>query len=358
MRRSGPSGGGDEQYDLKLSQGAWGGAGGRGCLSDRRYLQRLRARSVVARHGCAARGRARVGDRKVSRRVGVDFLARVALGARGLRYLRQCAVAAGWAVGAVCWLPGGIFAMRVIYCAGGNRRFVEIALAAGMRYGARLPDTVYGDLYFADQNYHNPNREAYMSAVAEHRPLMASVIDIENMGQLAVALDWAEEIAQYVRQVMFVPKVDVIAQLPRSVGSADVVLGYSVPTNYGGTELPIWLFDGWPVHLLGGSPHMQLWLAGRVLSASSRGRGRYATRGIPGVSVFYPNQVVSVDGNMTNLMATRYCQFWRPGDAAYAKNRFWPELRECDGREWDTDAPYEAFRRSCENIMAAWIVDK
>jgi hypothetical protein len=113
-----------------------------------------------------------------------------------------------------------------------------------------------------------------------------------------------------------------------------VVLGYSVPTRYGGTPLPLWTFAGWPVHLLGGSPHRQMeyW--------------RYLTP---------IAEVVSVDGNMANLMATRYCQYWVPGIAHHGKDRYWPMLKKDDGMMWGKDAPVEAFRRSCENIMAAWV---
>jgi hypothetical protein len=36
------------------------------------------------------------------------------------------------------------------------------------------------------------------------------------------------------------------------------MLGYSVPTSYGGTEIPIKKFQGRKVHLLGGSPNSQI----------------------------------------------------------------------------------------------------
>lgn len=224
----------------------------------------------------------------------------------------------------------------LIYCGGGNRRFMEIAVAAGFEYGARLPDTTYGPLYFADQNWKKPNREAYMKALAKRRPVMATVLDWEREEQLPEVLSWAEEAAQYARKVLIVPKVSwAEGQLPRQIGGAEVVLAFSVPTRYGGTPLPLWEFAGWPVHLLGGSPHRQMeyWC--------------YLTN---------IAEVVSTDGNMTNLMATRYCQFWTPGTARYASNRYWPTLREANGGEnWPgKDAPYEAFRRSCRNIQAAW----
>jgi hypothetical protein len=229
--------------------------------------------------------------------------------------------------------------MELIYCAAGNRRFAEIATSHGFLYGAQLPGTVYADVapfYFADQDWKEPNRDKYMSALAQHRPHMATVLDWEREEQLPEVLDWAEEAAQYVSIVTIIPKVfGGIARLPRSIGGAEVRLGYSVPTRYGGTQVPIWEFGGWPVHLLGGSPHAQM----RLLP--------YLT-------------VVSADGNYAQRMATRHCKFWVPGSARkYASNRWWPALLEADGKKWgegrdDDDAPYEAFRRSCKNIMDAW----
>lgn len=228
----------------------------------------------------------------------------------------------------------------LIYCADGNARFAEIAIDAGYRYGAQLPNTVYHPVYFADQDWRNPNRERYMAALAEHRPHMATVLDWERKEQFGEVLAWAEDAAQYVEQVLIVPKVlGGIPRIPRTIGGKLVVLAYSVPTRFAGTQVPIWEFAGWPIHLLGGSPQAQMHLWATLTPIAD---------------------VVSVDGNYANKMATRYCQYWEPGTARYAKNRYWPTLREAnDGELWgsgepEADAPYEAFRRSCRNIYAAW----
>jgi hypothetical protein len=225
----------------------------------------------------------------------------------------------------------------LVYCGAGNRRLAEIAVAAGFRYGAQLPDTIYPDvapLWFADQDWREPKRDAYMAALAEHRPVQATVLDLEREEQLDEVLGWAKEAAQYVERVVIVPKVfGIIQRLPERIGGADVILGYSVPTKYAGTEVPAWEFGGRPVHLLGGSPHAQMRLR------------------------HYLN-VSSADGNMHQILAIRYCMFWVPGTARYASNRWWPTLREANGGDkWGDgiDAPYyEAFRRSCENIVTAW----
>jgi len=160
-----------------------------------------------------------------------------------------------------------------------------------------------------------------MAELAKHRPFIASVMDWERPDQLSNILEWAEDAAQYVEVVMIIPKViGGIAQLPRCIGGKSVRLGYSVPTKYGGTVVPYSEFHGWPVHLLGGSPHRQ------------RRLGAFMS-------------VVSLDGNYAQMMAVRYNEFWY-------RSR-WHELSDHGGNV-AVDAPYEAFRRSCHNIVAMW----
>lgn len=243
---------------------------------------------------------------------------------------------------------------ELIYCANGNERFARIAIEAGFTYGAQLPGTVYFRPEFADQDWKQPNREAYMAVLQKHKPRMATVLDWEHDEQLPEVLAWAEEVAALVTEsVLIIPKVlGGVARLPRIIGGRQVRLGYSVPTRHGGTQVPAWEFLGWPVHLLGGSPHAQMSLAG--ISLDSRPPMMGFAKGVPRLNV------QSVDGNMHHLMATWHCQFWMPGTARYARSRYWPTLREANRHLWgdgsaDADAPYEAFRRSCKNIMAAWM---
>lgn len=219
---------------------------------------------------------------------------------------------------------------HLIYCAAGNKRFAQIALDAGFKFGAQLPGTVYHPVFFADQDWRKPNRERYMSALQEHRPHMATVLDWERHEQLDEVLSWAEEAAQFVDKVIIIPKVfSGIPLIPEMIAGKQVILGYSVPTKYAGTSTPVWEFGKRPVHLLGGSPHKQMEMA------------------------YYLN-VASADGNYLNKMATRNCQFWVAEKARWASNPRWPTLQEADGEMWGRDAPHEAFKRSCKNFMKAW----
>lgn len=209
-------------------------------------------------------------------------------------------------------------AVDLVYCADGNRRFAEIAVSHGFRYGARLPARGLPFApWFADQDWKKPNRQRYMTELAKHRPHMATVLDLERAEQLDEVLGWADEAAQYVQVVLIIPKVSgIIESIPRRIGNAEVRLAYSVPTRYGGTDVPSWEFTGWPVHLLGGSPHSALRLRSYL-------------------------DVRSVDGNYHNLLATRFAKYWQDG-------------REKQIQPPRMDAMYDAFEQSCINIMAAW----
>lgn len=209
---------------------------------------------------------------------------------------------------------------KLIYCAATGRKFAEIAIKAGYLYGAQMPAKVYFSPMFVDQNWKNPRREKYMAKLAEHKPLMATVLDFERMEQLNEILGWAEEAAQFVEEVVIIPKVrGGIELIPRQIGNKAVILGYSVPSSYGGTILNYGDFRGWPVHLLGGSPSKQLKLR-----------------------KFF--NVHSADCNAHMGMAQRFNKFWANGK--------WVRL---DSLGYvSNDAPYRAFELSCANILAAW----
>ena len=211
--------------------------------------------------------------------------------------------------------------VTLVYCAAGGKRFAEIALDAGFVYGAQLPKAPSWPIWFADQDWKRPDLARYVAAIRKHRPVQATVLDWERHDQLPDVLAWAEAVAPYVERVVIIPKVfDGIERLPRQVGGAQVVLGYSVPTRFGATETPVWEFAGWPVHLLGGSPQAQLHLAHYL-------------------------DVWSLDGNAAQRAAQRGV-WWS------ASRRQWvtrdPDLST------DHDMPYRAFERSCREIMRAW----
>jgi len=211
----------------------------------------------------------------------------------------------------------------LIYCGGGNERFVKIALDVGFKYGAQLPDTIYGDLYFADQNWKNPKRDLYMRYLEKYSPKMATVLDFEHLDQKKDVLSWAEEASQFVENVLLVPKVSgTIKYLPKYINGKRVILAYSVPTRYGKTDVSIDEFAGWPMHLLGGTPKKQIHLWKNISRIAD---------------------VVSIDGNYFRYKAVRFCEYW------VAPGKWVP-----DGYKNKIDACYICFEKSCANIMSYW----
>jgi len=203
----------------------------------------------------------------------------------------------------------------LIYCAAGNRRFAQIAIDAGFHYGAQLPNTIYHQPYFVDQDWRRPNRDRYMAALAQYKPHMATVLDLERDEQLPEVLAWAEDAAQHVEVVIIIPKAyGIIDHLPRTIGGAEVRLGYSVPTKYAGTQLPVWEFGGWPVHLLGGTPQAQMRLSHYL-------------------------HVQSADGS-AHQRAAMFGTLW---DGRWQVTR-----------DESEDFMYRTFAASCRNIVNAW----
>lgn len=217
----------------------------------------------------------------------------------------------------------------LIYCcSSGGSKFHDIAVELGFRYGMRLPDSqfrVHSLPYFADQNFKKPDRVAYITALAKYRPEVATVLDWEKPNQYNEVMSWASEAALYCNKVVIIPKVPgTVKNIPKRVGKAKVLIGYSIPTKYGGTRVSPEECVGKSVHLLGGSPHRQM---------------EYSLL----------MDVESTDGNMAHKLAHRGL-FW---SALPGKSGHWISIKDT-GIKIDKDANSEAFRLSCTNIVKAW----
>lgn len=226
------------------------------------------------------------------------------------------------------WQPTA-HGIEIVYSSGGNPRFTEIAIDAGWLPGSQLPETVYYQPYFVDQNWKAPNFEQYAALVEKHRPYMATVIDWTHDVEWSTVIEWCERLAPLVAELIVIPKIPgTIERIPETLYGKPVRLGYSVPTRYGGTTVSLGEFRARRVHLLGGAPEKQLELA-RFLN------------------------VVSIDGNYAQKMASSINAYWIP--VANIRKSTAPHFVRLDDLEHSyTDAPYEAFRRSCHNIMEAW----
>lgn len=218
---------------------------------------------------------------------------------------------------------------RLIYCAP-NSIFGAIALRYNFEYGCQMPTALPSfPLFFADQDWKEPDRTGYMRALAKYKPNVATVLDLERPDQFDEVMSWAAEAAQYVREtVIVIPKFQgSVEMIPETINGKKIVLGYSVPTSFGGTSLPITAFGRRPVHLLGGRPQKQMSLAGRC-------------------------NTVSADANMMSRMANEINAFFCGGFAPHSKSYF-AVLGEVGYAE-RVDANLLAFEISCMNVYNAW----
>jgi len=212
----------------------------------------------------------------------------------------------------------------LIYCAGDNERLTKIAHEAGFLIGIRSGRAAHGySVRFVDIEYRRPNFEKHRKTVMRHWPKYATVLDLSEdevfEQDIERALTQYRELAVCCEIPLIVPKLPgQIAMLP-----ADIALGYSIPTSYGGARYPLWELEGRRIHLLGGSPHEQMELY-KILSTSAH--------------------VMSADGNMAQKMATGFAKFWQSG--------VWVPHPE---RHTHTPDLYlDCWQRSCTNIQAVW----
>lgn len=214
--------------------------------------------------------------------------------------------------------------VKIIYSGGGNRLAAKITESIGILQGAQLPDVIYSkSLYFADQDWKNPNKELYLESLKEHKPAMATVLDLEKPDQLEEVLDWASDVSQYCNDIIVIPKFrGSINLIPEIINGKRVVLGYSVPTKFGGTKVPFGEFGNRPVHLLGGQPHVQIMLLDKL-------------------------NVVSLDNNYIMLKGLTYNCYW-----THLESRTWVQLKDA-GIDLDKNSNYLAFTISWMNFMEA-----
>lgn len=116
---------------------------------------------------------------------------------------------------------------------------------------------------FVDCLYTDYQHDLHLAQIARYKPKYATVRDIMSRKQCERAgikyypfdqiMKWAEQLNQHADNVILIPKIDCIKDIP-----AEYMLGYSIPTSYGGSPLPISKYGGRRVHLLGGSPNKQI----------------------------------------------------------------------------------------------------
>ncbi len=149
-----------------------------------------------------------------------------------------------------------------------HSRFVQdIARQFGWMAGARytnLRDIKHlNEVYFIDIDWKNYDFERHLHAVRIHRPALTVARDVICSNDLDSIVREAELLNQHANKIIIVPKDRALESEARLGVPIMFRLGYSIPTKYGGTEIPVEKFTG-PVHLLGGRPDVQRQLAEKM----------------------------------------------------------------------------------------------
>ena len=150
-----------------------------------------------------------------------------------------------------------------------GRRVVTLAREHGWLPGARYTNlrdvrhVEFSGIGFLDIDWKRYCFETHLAAARLVRPYLTVARDVEDAGQLDRVLREADLLACHATQVVVVPKDIALEGRLEAAIPPEFVLGFSVPTRYGGTRIDPAAFTR-PVHLLGGRPDVQRRLAERM----------------------------------------------------------------------------------------------
>jgi hypothetical protein len=131
----------------------------------------------------------------------------------------------------------------------------------GARYTNLRDVATFDKVHFIDIDWKNYDFEKHYQAVKLLKPKYTVAKDWEKANELKSLLKQANTLARHSELVIIVPKVNNLKKKMLKLIPEDFMLGYSVPTKYGGTDIETKYFGGRPVHLLGGRPEKQRELA-------------------------------------------------------------------------------------------------
>lgn len=141
---------------------------------------------------------------------------------------------------------------------------LTVAVAHGWLPGARYTNLrdvrKFGRLGFLDIEWKRYDFQRHLEAAAQTRPMLTVARDIEDKRDLKRIVDQAYRLLEYAENVVVVPKDPLLEGRLTNTFPPSFILGFSVPTKYGGTTLSPYAFKR-PVHLLGGRPDRQRQLA-------------------------------------------------------------------------------------------------
>ena len=137
-----------------------------------------------------------------------------------------------------------------------SRRVITEAVKHGWLPGARYTNLRdirnFDTIGLLDIDWRNYSFERHLSAARSVKPIITVARDVLVAAELDAVIDEAIALGEHARQVIVVPKApDLTIEDLRRVPEY-FPFGYSVPSRYGETVVPLNWFER-PVHLLGGS---------------------------------------------------------------------------------------------------------
>lgn len=168
------------------------------------------------------------------------------------------------------------------------------------------------EIDFLDFDFKHPDLDKHLELCENLTPKYACAPDIFRESELDSTLDYANELKRYSENVIIIPKCACIDRIEKSW-----IIGYSVPTQYGGAEgFTTWDLHDHRVHLLGGSPGKQLFYKKLI------------------------RNIVSFDGNSYIKIARQSHQYWSNNT---------PHWKTCTNA-----STHELITRSIHNILNEW----
>jgi ribosomal protein S18 acetylase RimI-like enzyme len=178
----------------------------------------------------------------------------------------------------------------------GRPDLTAIAANYGWLRGTRLDDLERYerrdiDVEFIDLHWQDPDPERLLAATEKHRPryVIAGDYDKDNYQEIN---DRARQLRGYAENVIIVPhEPGEIGQVPEWA-----TVGYSTPTEYAGTDAPVWEYRGRDIHILGGTIEQQIQLYG-----------------------YLADSIVSMDCNSFHRGATSFAKWWGHSSPSWNK---------------------------------------
>lgn len=139
---------------------------------------------------------------------------------------------------------------------------------------------------FIDVHWEDPDRDTLLAKTIQHKPKYVIAGDYNGTNYDTINR-FGEELNRYAENVIIVPhEPGEVSNVPEWA-----IVGYSTPTDYAGTDAPIWEYTGRDVHVLGGTMPQ-----------------------IKTVVNHLKDSIVSLDTNTHHRDATQFGEYWSPSN--------------------------------------------